>query len=298
MRRLPPLNALRAFEAAARHLSFTRAAAELNVTQGAVSRHVKGLEDVLGVRLFERRQRGLELTREGAEFLPRLTDAFDRIAEAAAALGRDQRDLRIKVLPTFAVRWLIPRLARFQDQHPDIAVRLTTSWHEVDFVREDFDAGIVHSSYLRDDYERRERLTSERLVPVCSPLLPTPASPLDVPADLARHTLLHGSPRRVEWRLWLQRNRVRGVDPDSGLIFDIDDAAWRAAASGIGVALADLPWVQEDLAAGRLVRLFDRPPMEAGAYYLVYPARAAERPKLLAFRSWLLDEAAASDAEI
>lgn len=293
MRRLPPLNALRAFEAAARSLSFTRAADELCVTQSAISRHVKGLEETLGVPLFHRRARGLELTREGAAFLPRVSDAFDRIAEAAAALRRGSPDLRLKVLPTFAVRWLIPRLSRFQEQHPEIAVRMTTSWHEVDFHREDFDAGIVHSSYLQASHETAERVLTERLVPVCAPTLLREGPELRQPGDLRHRVLLHGAPARREWRAWLAAQAVGGVDPESGLLFDIDDAAWRAAASGLGVALADLDWVADDLAAGRLVRLFDVPPMEAGSYLLVAPKAVASLPSFAAFRDWIVAEAAA-----
>lgn len=292
MRRLPPLNALRAFEAAARHLSFTRAADELHVTQGAVSRHVKGLEEVLGVPLFHRRQRGLELTREGAAFLPRLSDAFDQIARAAAALGREQRDLTIKVLPTFAIRWLIPRLTRFQQAHPQIEVRLTTSWYPIDFNHEEFDAGITHTGYLGTT-ERRDMIIEETLAPVCAPSLLSGTNPLRRPEDLRHHTLLHRSADHREWRDWLRRHKIRGVSADAGQDFDLDDPAWRAAAAGLGVAVADLQFVHDDLAAGRLVQPFDLPPMKGGAYYLVYPDHSADLPKLAAFRDWLHAEAAA-----
>ncbi|NYZ15313.1 transcriptional regulator GcvA [Azospirillum sp. RWY-5-1] len=292
-RRLPPLNALRAFEAAGRHLSFTRAAEELNVTQGAVSRHVKGLEEVLGVALFRRGHRGLELTREGTALLPRLSDGFDRLADAVAALRPATSDLTVKVLPTFAVRWLIPRLTRFQDRHPDLAVRLTTSWHEVDFSREDFDAGIVHGNHLHVSYDRLFPVVTMRVAPACAPSLLEGANPLRRPEDLVHHTLLHGSPRCTAWKAWLRTHPVPGVDPESGLIFDIDDSAWRAAASGAGVALCDLQFVAEDLAAGRLVLPFDRPVLELGSYYLVCPHRTSDLPAVMAFRAWLQEEAAA-----
>ena len=195
-RRLPPLNSLRAFEAAARHLSFTIAAAELHVTQGAVSRAVKGLEDHLGVLLFHRLPRALALTSEGKVLLVGVSEGLDRIAQAAAKVEARAHDLQVKVPPTFTIRWLMRRLIRFQTSRPDIRVRLNTGWEWVDFDRDDFDAGIVFGNGPWPGL-RADPLFEERLTVLCAPAL---LDRLKVPADLARCTILHPDSQQNEWR--------------------------------------------------------------------------------------------------
>jgi LysR family glycine cleavage system transcriptional activator len=290
--RLPPLNALRAFEAAARHLSFTRAAAELHVTQGAVSRHVKLLEADLGVALFLRRHRGLELTERGRDLLPAVSDAFERIARAAARLASEDRDLRLIAPPSFAIRWLIPRLPRFRARQPAIRVRLTTDLSHDEFYRGGYDAGIDCDHPPRWPDLHLTPISAERLTPVCAPALIDGDPQLGSPGDLAAHTLLHPTPDHRDWRKWLAAFGVGGVDPEQGQTFNTEDMAVRAAAGGHGVAIGDLTLIAEELAAGQLVAPFDLVLSDdSGYYFICSPARAAE-PKIAAFRDWLLAEAA------
>jgi len=287
-RRLPPLNSLRAFEAAARHLSFTIAAEELHVTQGAVSRAVKGLEDHLGVPLFHRLPRALALTSEGKVLLVGVTEGLDRIAQAAAKVEARGHDLQVKVPPTFTIRWLMRRLIRFQTSRPDIRVRLNTGWEWVDFDRDDFDAGIVFGTGPWPGL-RADPLFEERLTVLCAPAL---LDRLKTPADLARCTILHPDSQQSEWRSWLELAGVPGLDVDrDSQIFDTQDMAIQAAADGHGVTVADLSLVRDDIAAGRLAVPFPQIEARLGSYQLVSPKHLADRPALTAFRDWLLAEA-------
>ena len=290
-RRLPPLNALRAFEAAARNLSFSAAAAELFVTQGAISRQIKALEAYYGFALFHRGQHGVALTEQGQLLAPAASEALDRIARVSERLIGRERDLRIKVLPTIALRWLIPRLHRFQEAHPEIEVRLTTAWHFVDFAREDFDAGIVYSDWSAAGV-RRDLIFTERVTPVCAPGLLAAAGPLKRPEDLKRQRLILNTTTARDWRLWAAAAGVSELPFDQALVFDVDDPAIRAAAAGAGVGLADIRFIEDDLAAGRLVAPLAMAPVEIGAYYLAAPESLAEAPRVAAFRDWLLGEAA------
>jgi LysR family transcriptional regulator, glycine cleavage system transcriptional activator len=290
-RRLPPLNALRAFEASARHLSFTLAADELAVTQGAVSRHVKTLEEHFDVALFVRGHRSLTLTEEGERLLPAITDAFARIARAADEVKSVAQDLRIKVSPTFAIRWLIRRLPRFENRRPDIHLRMTTAWHHVDFEREDFDAAIF-SAAQPPDHLHITLISRERLAPVCAPALLQGSKPLRAPADLASHRLLHPSIDGADWRVWLATAGLDSINARDGQFFDTMDLALQAAEAGIGIAIADVMLIQSDLRAGRLVVPF---PIFAsgGAVWLVCPKPLARHPRIAAFREWLVEEAQA-----
>jgi LysR family transcriptional regulator, glycine cleavage system transcriptional activator len=289
--RLPPLAALRAFESAARHLSFTRAAQELHVTQTAISHQIRALEERLEVRLFRRLPRGLVLTEEAQRYLPAVRDAFARLETATAELlaGRAGGTLTASVLPSFAAKWLVPRLGRFRAAHPDIDLRISTSQHLVDFAREDVDIGIRmgrgHYPGLRVD-----RLFGETLVPVCSPALLEGEPALRRPEDLKHHVLLHEDDE-TGWRLWLELAGVEGVDVSRGLT--LTDAAMvvQAAAEGQGVALGRTALAASDIAAGRLVRPFDVSMPHDLAYYLVCPEASAERPRTAAVRAWLLAEA-------
>jgi len=278
-RRLPPLNGLRAFEAAARHLSFTRAAAELNVTQAAISHQIRLLEERLGVKLFVRRNRTVLLSEAGQAYLPALRDAFDMIDQATdRLLRRDEGGpLVISSTASFATKWLVPRLAAFQSMHPEIEVQLSTSFELVDFQRDAVDAAV-----------RFGRLFSQDLFPVCAPSMVKGKGGLKQPADLARATLLHTTTARDDWRLWLTAAGVKGVDPARGPVFDQLFTALQAAIDGVGVALGHTQMVERDIEAGRLVKPFDLSlPIEA-AYYFVCPPAALKRRKVKAFHDWML----------
>jgi len=212
----PPLNALRVFEAAARHLSFTRAAQELNVTQAAVSHQVKALEDWLGLKLFRRLNRSLLLTDAGQAYLPTVRDGFQRLIDGTDRLRRLERGgvLTVTAVASFVAKWLMPRLGRFRQRHPDLDVRISTEVRMVDFSREDIDMGIRYGGGgwpgLRIDH-----LLSEDVFPVCSPRLLEGMHPLTRPDDLRHHTLLHDD-MREDWRMWLMAAGVEGVDPTRG----------------------------------------------------------------------------------
>lgn len=293
-RSLPPLNGLRAFEAAARHLSFTRAAEELHVTQAAVSHQIKGLEERLGMRLFRRLNRSLLLTDEGQRLFLAARDAFERLAEAIEGLrARDTGGpLTVSVLPSFAAKWLVPRLSRFQERYPDIDLRITALERLVDLVRDDVDVAIRFGSGKWPGV-RAEMILEDRVTPVCSPAL---AERLREPADLAHVTLLHETmePMRnfPDWAAWLRAAGVTGVDVSRGLRFSHTHILLQAAIDGRGVALGQSPLAADDLAAGRLVAPFDLSLPVGYAYYLVYLPEAAERPKIKAFREWVTAEMA------
>ncbi len=300
--RLPPLKALPDFEAAARHLSFTKAALELNVTHGAVSRQVKALEDALGVKLFRRLNRALRLTDEGQAYARTVRELLERLKEASERLRTREEKGGLTVSTTFSFtnKWLMPRLVRFRARHPEIDVRLQANDQLVDFARENVDLVI---RYGRGRYPglMAERLIADDYVPVSSPTLLRGPHPLRKPADLKHHTLLHeenalrldaqGEATEVGWAMWLKAARVEGVDASRGPIFSHSSMVLQAAINGEGVALGRTALIAEDLAAGRLVKPFELLLKVPLAYYIVAPPRALERPKVRAFRDWLLAEA-------
>ena len=293
VRRLPSLNALRAFEAAARHGSFTRAADELNVTQAAISHQVKALEERLGVPLFRRLTRALVLTPAGERYLPVLREAFDMIAAATEQVSqaRQDRRLTISVMPSFANKWLMPRLVRFQDAQPDIEVGIQAADRLVDFAVEEIDVAI---RYGIGDWPglRADRVLTEEVFPVCAPdLAARVRKPLDHPADLKDHTLLHDD-ISADWAMWLALTCVSGVDPTRGLVFNHSNMVVDAAVAGMGVALARSALVHDDLKAGRLIRPFRAAIQAQNSYWMVCPEETADLPKLSHFRTWLQDEAA------
>ena len=292
-RRLPPLKALPDFEAAARHLSFTKAADELHVTHGAVSRQVKALEEHLGVALFRRLNRTLLLTDEGQAYVAVVRELLERLAEATDRLKkRDERGgLTVSTSGSFAIKWLVPRLARFRTAHPEIDVRLQANDALIDFARDDVDIAI---RYGRGQYPglKAERLMTEDFVPVCSPALLKGPHPLRTPEDLRHYALLHEEGTQINWRMWLMAAGVEGVDPTRGPIYSHSSMVMVAAINGEGVALGRAALIAEDLAAGRLVKPFDLALAAEWAYYVVYPPRALARPKVAAFRNWLLEETA------
>jgi len=292
----PPLNALRAFEAAARELSVRRAAERLNVTPSAVSHQLRTLEDWLGMPLFRREGRRLHLTEAGQTLLPGLREGFGRIDAALAEVAARGRTgaLTVSMLSTFAAHWFIPRLPRFQAMHPEIDVRVSTTMRAVAFDAEGIDAAIRYGDGDWPGLES-ERLVTETLVPVCSPALAANGPPLRRPADLAAHTLLAAAARPEDWALWLASAGVAGLEPAGCITFDTTNFAIDAAIGGAGVAIAGRALIAPELAAGRLVKPFDHAVPRDLAYYFVCPADRAPAPKLIALRDWLRAEALRSE---
>lgn len=283
------MNSLKAFEAAGRLGSFTLAAQELYVTQGAVSRQVKQLEEDLGVILFLRRNRKLTLTDQGMILLPSLTRALDTMADAVTKLKRQQQDFSLKVHPTFATRWLIPRIHKFQSLHPKLQVRLTTSSINVDFSQENFDAGITHLGRDKPGVFRK-KILEEQLIPVCSPRLLLGPCPLTRPEDLKHQMLLHNNPDLREWQVWADQMGIPELPLERGQVFEVDDAALQAAVSGLGVALGDLFLIRDELSSGRLTAPFGNLPVKTGNYYFSRPKNSRKSPGVEAFQKWLLKE--------
>ena len=300
--RLPPLNALRAFEAAARHLSFVKAAKELHVTPGAISQQVKALEDYLGIQLFRRLHKGLRLTEAAQSCLPTLQEGFERLAETIRRLRVRDRVLTVSVAPSIAAKWLVPRLDRFRDVHPGIDVRIDASQRVVDLARDDVDIGI---RYGRGNYPglRTDRLfTEQEAFPVCSPRLLAGPQPLRCPDDLRSHTLLHIVDHTAQtdtwpdWRMWLQAAGVHDIDATRGLQLSASSLLVQAAIEGQGVALVGSVLVADDLAAGRLVRPFELSLSVNFACYVVSLEATADQPSIAAFREWLIEASIESAA--
>jgi len=310
--RLPPLNALKAFEAAARLLSFKRAAQELNVTPAAISHQIKALEDHLGAALFQRARRGLQLTPAARDALPRFTEAFGLLADAVGRLRPrpDSGQLTISVAPSFATRWLVPRLHRFFALQPDIDVRITARTRlvnkrgrdnaveqtTVENWLEDSDVAILygHGEYTGFQYDRLFPLT---LAPLCSPKLREGEHPLRHPRDLHFHLLVHDDSGALYdgiafWDVWVKAAGVEGVDTGRGSHFSQPVLAIEAAADAVGVVATFPVLAAAELASGRLILPFKLQVPLQSAYYLVCPPAALQRPAVAAFRDWLLGEAA------
>ena len=292
-RRLPSLNGLKAFEAAARHESFTRAAEELSVTQGAVSHQVKALETELGLKLFNRERQRLVITEAGRTYLEVVRDALDRIAAGTERLQQRGRAgvLTISTSPNFAAKWLVHRMGRFAEQHPSIELRVSAALHHVDFAREDVDLAIRHADAPAPGLNCT-RLCTEEQFPVCSPKLLTGRHAIRKPADLAHHTLLHVNDRK-DWARWLDAAGVKSVDAAKGPVLNQASMAIDAAIDGQGVAIARTGLAAWDLIGGRLIQPFDVKLPAPFAYWIVCPKAAAQLPKIVAIRDWLLAEATA-----
>ena len=299
---LMPLNGLRAFEAAARHLSFSHAAEELGVTPAAVSHQIRGLEDKLGHRLFVRRTRAVELTEAGLRLLPGVAQGFTTLVRAVAELQESGGDsvLTVTASPSVAARWLLPRLDGFQTAHPALDIRISASNRLVDLGREGVDVGL---RFGQGHYPGMhiDRLMDVDLFPVCSPDLITPARPLACPADLAHHTLLHDESWNWNqgpvpgWEMWLKAIGESGVDARRGMRLDGAALTLEAAAMGRGVALANTGIAGDGLASGRLIRPFDPSldlALDVGIFFVCLP-ESLERPAVAAFRDWVLAEVAA-----
>ncbi|MCC6210310.1 MAG: transcriptional regulator GcvA [Burkholderiales bacterium] len=308
--RLPPLNALRAFETAARHLSFVMAARELHVTPAAISHQVKGLEEFLGQRLFRRLKRGLELTRAGQVLLPRLSDGFSRLGgaiEELRSLGQEGL-LSVSAAPSFATRWLAPRLHRFVGAHPHLDVRIHASTGLIDPGGDESIPGDAAIGSLVEDADiavrfgtgdypgfRVDKLLSVEVTPMCSPRLLQAGPALRQPADLGEHVLIHDNVRnddgRPLWDAWFEAAGLSGIDTSRGLHFNHALLALEAAADGMGVTMGMSALGGSDLASGRLVAPLALSLPLRFAYWIVSEPGAAGRADVVAFRDWLLAEA-------
>ncbi|WP_028116816.1 transcriptional regulator GcvA [Ferrimonas senticii] len=287
-RRIPPLNALKAFEAAARNLSFTRAAEELFVTQAAVSHQIKALEEHLGLKLFRRRNRSLLLTEEGQSYFLEIKDVFTQLADATERLlARTATGaLTVSMSPSFAIQSLVPRLARFTELHPEIDVRIKAVDQDEDSLTEDVDVAIY---FGRGNWPglRADKLRAESFVPLCSPRLLQGPKPLRTVEDLAKHTLLHDMSRH-NWKAWAKQHGEGVVNVSSGPIFSHSSLVLQAAIHGQGVALGSSVLARPEVEAGRLVCPIDRVLQSKSAYYIVCHESQEDLGKIQAFREWLL----------
>jgi LysR family glycine cleavage system transcriptional activator len=297
---LPSLGALQVLEAAARHGSFTRAAEELNVTQTAVSHQIKGLENQLGVRLFVRERNTLRLTDTAKSYLPAVRAAIATLSEATEALVRREQDsvLTVSVFATLALKWLIPRLASFRAKHPDISLRMSASTAFGDFDSTTYDVGI---RWGHGDWSglRADELFPEIIFPVCNPSL-LAHNPLREPADLARHSIIGSGSSfllRDDWQRWLRKAGCADLKLEASITFEYALPALEAAAAGLGIALGRPPIIDADIAAGRLIRPFETQVVTGAGYYLVSATNVANRPKVMKFRNWLLEEICKAQAK-
>ncbi len=286
----PPLNALRAFEAAARHLSVKNAAEELYVTPGAVSQMLKTLETHLGVRLFERMNRGIYLTESGRDYLPPIRNALRQIAEASQriAISADNGVLTVSVTPFFASAWLVPRMRSFHDAHPDIDLQIVTSSTLVDFSRNGVDIAVRHGLGQYPGL-RSDRILAVEMIAVAAPSVVEPRGLPGSPTELARWPLVHDADRKG-WGLWFQTHGVMEVGALRGPSFDDTSLLLKAVVTGQGAGLLPTAMIAGELDTGQLIRLADAAYMEAFAYYLVCPESSQERPKIAAFRNWIHGE--------
>ena len=295
---LPPLDQLEAFEASARHLSFTKAGAELCLTQSAVSRQIAALEEHYGLPLFRRLHRALRLTDEGQRLYLAVTDVLGRLHDAGAQLQRQRapRTVVVTTTPGFAGLWLIPRLPRFTAGRPDVDVRISASYDMADLQRDGFDAAIRYTDAARAG-PSAQLLFDEVVFPVCSPrLLQDPKRPLRQPDDLHRHALLQKESDAVDslhdWSTWLRAMRLEGLRPASTLRFTLYDQLIQAAVDGQGIALARSPLVDDLLRQGKLVAPFAGVVASSRSYFVVPTAAGARKPEVLEFIAWLHDEVA------
>lgn len=289
----PSTKSLRSFEAAARTLNFTVAARELHLTQGAISHQIRELETRLGVRLFERRGRGLALSEAGRTYLPFVREALDRLRAGADAIDSKRRGtvLTLSVSPNFATKWLVPRLGPFIESNPDLDLRISAAMQHVDFARDDIDMAVRHGDGAWP-HLHVTRLCAEELFPVCSPAFAAAGPPIHGVADLAGRVLLHDRDRQ-NWANWLRHLGVGGVDLSSGPVFSQTSLAIDAAVSGQGIALARSALAALDLKASRLIRPVTETVAASFAYWIVCPKATAELPKIARLRTWLQDEATA-----
>lgn len=288
-RRLPPLNSLKAFEAAARNLSFTKAAEELFVTQAAISHQIKLLEEHLSIKLFMRKNRSLLLTEEGQSYYLDIKDIFANLYEATEKLltRGAKGSISIALTPSFAIQWLIPRLSEFTTQHPDIDVRIKSVDFDEDSLTDDVDVAIYYGIGHWQGVVAQQ-LHTEYLSPVCSPMLLKGPNAITSPDDLANHTLLHDM-SRTNWKEWIKAAGVKDVNVNQGPIFSHSSMVLQAAIHGQGIALGNSVLAKPEIEAGRLVNPFDQVLVSKNAYYLVCREAQVDSPKIVTFRDWILN---------
>lgn len=295
-RRLPPLNALKAFETAARHLSFTKAAEEMYVTQAAISHQIKALEDHLGLKLFMRKNRSLLLTEEGQSYFLDIKEIFLQLHESTEKLlARGAKgSLTVSLQPSFAIQWLVPRLNQFSELHPDIDVRIKAVDLDEGSLTDDVDVAIY---YGRGTWRNlhADKLHTEYLLPVCSPLLLNSSKPLSEPTDLQYHNLLHDGSRRA-WKAWFTTQNYKHFNVNQGPIFSHSSMVLQAAIHGQGVALAHNVLARPDINSGRLIVPFNHVLISKDAYYLVCRESQTELGKITAFRQWMMSMVEAEQA--
>jgi LysR family transcriptional regulator, glycine cleavage system transcriptional activator len=298
LRQLPPMSTLRSFEAAARHLSFTKAAAELLVTHGAVSRAIRTLEDRLQVKLFKRNIRAVVLTPAGDSYFVVVRDLLDRLSAATVTLMDQQTSgvINVSTIDSFGAKWLVPRLFRFSQKHRDIDIRLSSSSQLANFESDGIDLVI---RFGRGNYPglQSELLVQENLTPVCSPKLMAGPYPPRTLADLKHHTLIHDE-FPIDWVGWLKFAGASDIDARRGIRFQSSVHAVQAAVQGDGIVLGRSALVSDDLKAGRLIQPFNVVLPIDLAYYVVYPPSSIARPKVKAFRDWLFEEVAREKNEV
>jgi LysR family glycine cleavage system transcriptional activator len=294
-RRLPPLNALRAFEAAGRHVSFVRAAEELHVTHGAISRQVRLLEEHFGAALFERRHRGVVLTEAGVRLLAALRDAFDRIEQAALGVAQPEGPppLVVACLATMSLRWLVPRLGRFRERHPDVRLRLLTSAEEMELERDGLDVMIDVGRFDEQAGACVHDFADDEFGPVCSPSLLRGSRRVRA-EDLAAHAALHTQSRPALWSDWLAESGAGPIDFADAQVFDHLYLALEAAAAGMGVAIGPRLVVADDLRAGRLVAPLGFLRRAGRSCAAIHRAGRCGDPRVAALIDWLREEAASS----
>ncbi|MEF7617410.1 transcriptional regulator GcvA [Aquincola sp. MAHUQ-54] len=296
VRRIPPLNPLRVFEAVARTENLTAAAQQLHVTQSAVSRQIATLEEYLGLQLFKRERHGVSLTRAGQTYADQILPAFDVIADATDKLTKSSRQgaLRVRTYTTFATKWLVPRLARFREQHPNIEIRITNAVPDVDFDRDMVDVAVQFGDGRWPDV-RAELLFFDEIEPVCSPeYLAEHAPNAKYPESLLRQRLLESRYRRTDWSDWLQAAGLADeAKASERMSFGSTFLTWQAAADGLGLAMGQSALLGAELRSRKLVRPFARPLRREMGYYLVRPQQQRESRKVSVFRDWLLAECGA-----
>jgi LysR family glycine cleavage system transcriptional activator len=297
-RKLPPLNSLKSFEAAGRLLSFTLAAQELNVTQAAISHQIKVIEDFLGVSLFYRLPRKLALTEQGKKLLPEVSDAFDHLTSAIRTVSKDptNNQLSVRLAPSFAAKWLSPKLKYFWLQYPEVDLCLFHAHSAVDFNRESIDIAVT---YGKGNWPGvvSEKILSLDFSPVCAPSFLTNDKPLSDVNNLRYYTLLHDANYEC-WTEWLKLAGVSDIPSNKGTTIDDTNVLIQAAVDGQGVALGSTTFVEDHIEAGRLVKPFDITLVNDFAYYIVYPESHLDNPAVCAFRNWLLELLDENDSPI
>lgn len=300
VRRIPPLNPLHVFEAAARLGNFTRAAEELHVTQSAVSRQIGTLEGYLGVHLFERTRSGVALTTVGRHFHTEIGPAFSLIANATEKIMHSTRSqqVRVRTYTTFVAKWLMRRLPAFHAEHPRVEVKITTATQPVDFARDEVDIAIQVGE-APFPAATADRLFGDEIEPVCSPALMQGPHPIRSVDDLARHRLLHSHYRRDDWGLWLRQvGRPELCETDKGMTFSSSVLTYQAAIEGMGVAMGQVHLLGQEFESGQLVRPLGRPVQRAAAYHVLVPTERSLSASAYAFHQWLLRQAVDAQREV